>query len=205
MTPCKRTVDCGRHAGVAGGFAYVGRCLPGASRRAPRAFPGQGGWWLPRRQGGGLLGQGYSSAAMAGPPSPPCMPMRRTWGAAGSVEGNGCPPGGAAASQVAGRSGRSGLPRPPSFQGCAPIAHSKRALSFLCRRVLNGGPGLRLGPTAGAVPTSGSATGHHAGVARTLEGRRLPGVMIATAGTVRFPTGISASTGLTQGPVETSG
>jgi hypothetical protein len=62
-------------------------------------------------QGCGLLGRGCSSAAWAGPPSPPCMPMRLTWGAAGTVEGTG-DPAGAVAPQVAGRSGRTGLPRP---------------------------------------------------------------------------------------------
>ena len=53
-------------------------------------LPGLGRmWWT---QGGGLLGRGCSSAAGAGTPSSPCMPMRRTCGAAGAVEGNGCPP-----------------------------------------------------------------------------------------------------------------
>ena len=36
-------------------------------------------------QCGGLLGQGCFSAAWAGTPSPPCVPMRRTWGPAGAV------------------------------------------------------------------------------------------------------------------------
>ena len=72
--------------------------------------------WLPRRQGGGLLGRGCSSAAGARPPSPPCMPMRRTWGAAGAVHGK-RDTASAVASQVAGRSGRAGLPRPPSPPG----------------------------------------------------------------------------------------
>jgi hypothetical protein len=58
----------------------------------------------------------------AGPSSPPCMPMRRTWGPAGSVEGTG-DPGGAVASQVA---GRSGLPRP------ARIAASLSGYSLVC-------------------------------------------------------------------------
>ena len=44
------------------------------------------------------------------------MPMRRTWGAAGAVEGKG-EPAGTVASLVADGSGRAGLPRPPSLPG----------------------------------------------------------------------------------------
>ena len=44
-------------------------------------------------QGGGLLGQGCASAAGAMPLLPPCMPMHRTWGAAGAVERTGDPAG----------------------------------------------------------------------------------------------------------------
>ena len=46
------------------------------------------------RGAGGLLGRDCTSAARAGTPSPPCMPMRRTWGAAGAAEGKGDPAGG---------------------------------------------------------------------------------------------------------------
>ena len=68
-------------------------------------------------QPGGLLGWDCSKAAGAGTPSPSCMPMCLTWSAAGSVEGTGEPVG-AVASQVAGKSGRARLPRPPSLPDC---------------------------------------------------------------------------------------
>ena len=54
---CRASSDSRLHPGSLCAAAFLVR--PGG---APEAFPGQGGWWLPRRQGGGLLGRGCSSA-----------------------------------------------------------------------------------------------------------------------------------------------
>ena len=66
-------------------------------------------------QGGELLGRGCSSAAGAGTPSPPCMRCAVPGALLEPFREWATPP--AVASQVAGRSGRAGLPRLPPLSG----------------------------------------------------------------------------------------
>jgi hypothetical protein len=105
-------------------------------------------WYLKVQLGGaqpsGLLGRGCSSAARARPPVHADAPHL---GRSGAVEGTG-DPAGAVASQVAGRSGRARLPRPPSLPG-------SRLHFQATRRILTGTGPLMLNDRIGGLRRGG--------------------------------------------------